>query len=50
MCKINGVYLIKNNATKRVRIGSATDIDKRFSHYKAMIKAGKAMLKWLKML
>lgn len=40
MCKINGVYLIKNNVTKRIRIGSATDIAKRFSHYKSSLKAG----------
>lgn len=36
MCnKINGVYLIKNNITKRIRIGSATDVMKRFSNYKS---------------
>lgn len=40
MCKINGVYLIKNNVTKRIRIGSATDIDKRFSHYKSQLANG----------
>lgn len=41
MCnKINGVYLIKNNVTKRIRIGSATDIAKRFSNYKSNLKNG----------
>lgn len=40
MCKINGVYLIKNNITKRIRIGSATDIAKRFSHYKSQLANG----------
>lgn len=40
MCKINGVYLIKNNVTKRIRIGSATDIMKRFSNYKSNLKNG----------
>ncbi|WP_243155994.1 GIY-YIG nuclease family protein [Clostridium sp. C2-6-12] len=45
MCKINGVYLIKNSITKRIRIGSATDIDKRFSHYKSSLKAGKGNAK-----
>lgn len=40
MCKINGVYLIKNNVSKRIRIGSATDTAKRFSHYKSQLANG----------
>lgn len=36
MCnKINGVYLIKNSISKKIRIGSATDVMKRFSNYKS---------------
>lgn len=42
MCKkrIDGVYLIKNNVTLRVRVGSAKDIQKRFSNYKARLRGG----------
>lgn len=44
MCKkrIDGVYLIKNNITKKVRIGSAKNIHKRFSNYKATLRKGNA--------
>lgn len=42
MCKkrIDGVYLIKNNITLRVRVGSAKDIPKRFSNYLARLRGG----------
>lgn len=40
--KIIGVYLIKNIVTKRVRVGSAKDIIKRFSNYKAILRNGTA--------
>jgi len=42
MCKkrIDGVYLIKNNETLKVRVGSAKDIAKRFSNYKSRLKSG----------
>lgn len=39
---ITGVYLIKNNVTKSVRVGSAKDIQKRFSSYKADLRNGNA--------
>lgn len=35
-----GVYLIKNNMTLRVRVGSAKDINKRFSNYRAKLRGG----------
>lgn len=38
--RIDGVYLIKNNITLRVRVGSAKDINKRFSNYKARLRGG----------
>lgn len=42
MCKkrVDGVYLIKNNETLKVRVGSAKDIAKRFSNYKSRLKSG----------
>lgn len=42
---INGVYLIKNNITKRIRIGSATNVNKRFSNYRANLRNGKGNAK-----
>ncbi|MBU3112136.1 GIY-YIG nuclease family protein [Clostridium lacusfryxellense] len=36
-----GVYIIKNNQTKNVRVGSATNMPKRFSTYKAELRKGK---------
>jgi group I intron endonuclease len=38
--RIDGVYLIKNNVTKRVRVGSAKNVPKRFSNYKARLRNG----------
>lgn len=38
--RIDGVYLIKNNITLRVRVGSAKDVPKRFSNYKSRLKIG----------
>lgn len=38
--KITGIYMIKCTVTKRFRIGSATDIMKRFSNYKARLSNG----------
>lgn len=38
-----GIYLIKNNITKRVRVGSATDIEKRFSWYRAKLRSGEGI-------
>jgi group I intron endonuclease len=40
--KYCGVYLIKNCITRRVRVGSATDIYRRFSNYKAKLRGGTA--------
>lgn len=44
MCKkrIDGIYLIKNNITRRGRVGSAKDIYKRFSNYKSALRNGNA--------
>lgn len=40
MCKkiVTGVYLIKNNINLKVRVGSASNCDKRFSTYKAELR------------
>jgi group I intron endonuclease len=38
--RIDGVYLIKNSVTKTVRIGSAKNVPKRFSNYKARLRNG----------
>ncbi|PJI09958.1 MULTISPECIES: GIY-YIG nuclease family protein [Clostridium] len=35
-----GIYLIKNNITRRVRVGSSKDIKRRFSNYKAKLRGG----------
>lgn len=42
MCKkrIDGVYLIKNIVTGKVRVGSAKNVPKRFSNYKARLRNG----------
>lgn len=42
MCKKrnDGVYLIKNNVTLRVRVGSAKDIQKRWSNYLSKLRGG----------
>ncbi|MBY6996503.1 endonuclease [Clostridium botulinum] len=40
--RIDGVYLIKNNITLRVRVGSAKDVNKRWSNYLAKLRNGTA--------
>lgn len=41
MCKkIVGIYLIKNNITRRVRVGSSKDCQKRWSNYLACLRNG----------
>lgn len=43
MCKnkrIDGVYLIKNNITLNVRVGSAKDVYKRWSNYLSKLRNG----------
>lgn len=42
MKRVDGIYLIKNMVTLRVRVGSAKDVYKRFSNYKARLRGGKA--------